>query len=419
MKFTADSVKYIVLTSITTLLFFCAHSQSLRQHLQQGDRYFQRKDYKNALEGYLNALALDENNARVCFKAGICCLREARYDEAITYLEKALRLEPDIDPQIDYQLATAYQENHAFAKAREHYEAFGRKYKNLSGVANQKIRECTLADSLMRLPSSAAVSALDEVNTSFAETLPILANDGKTLLFTSNRSSDDYEIKSGTNYNDVYIAQKAGDAWGAPEKIGPAVNVKPNNAAVSLSQDGKTLFLYYEEGEGDIYTTSLENGSWTAPIALNRFVNHPRYRDVSACVSPDNKKLYFSSNRPGGRGGYDLYVCDRTANGDWGRPSNLGPTINTPGDEVSPFLHADGISLYFSSNGHATIGDHDIYKSTLRGEKWTTPEHLGYPINTRGYEGDFILSEDGKTGYFSSRRELATGIDIYRATFTP
>lgn len=417
MKALANSSKRTLLTSITTLIFFCAYGQSLKDHLQKGDRYYQRRDYGNALKNYTEALAIDGDNAQLCFKAGMSCLHELRYSEAAAFLEKAYRLQPDVDPQIHYQLATAYQADHQFAKAREHYEAFKLKYRSLASVADKKIDACILADSLMRIPSNGEVYALDSINTTFKERLPILSGDGETLLFTSNRSADDYAIKSGTNFEDVYLSRKGGETWGAPDKISPNINVRLNDAAVSLSRDGRTMFLYYDEGNGDIYTSTLEDSVWSRPEALNRFVNHPRYRETGASLSADGTRLYFSSNRPGGKGGYDIYVCERTPGGDWGRPSNLGSVINTRADEESPFIHTDG-TLYFSSNGHPSIGGYDIYKSKPEGKQWTRPEHLGYPINTFGYEGDFVLSEDGTRAYFSSDRDKAGGMDIYEVRFS-
>ena len=396
-----------------------AHAQSLKDHLQKGDRYFQRKDYENALKNYLEALSLEKDHAQANFKAGISFLNEETYSQAVAYLEKAYQLQPDVDPNIDYHLAMAYQENHQFANARKHFEAFKIKYKNLAGVANQKIRECILADSLIRIGANATVRPLDEINSPFAEYSPLLSRDGKTLIFTSNRSDDDYQIKSATNFGDVYITENEGGQWRVPQKISSHINVKLNEAAMSLSPDGNTLFLYYEEGRGDIYTSTRENGSWSAPVRLNQFVNHPHYRESGACLSPDGKKLYFSSNRPGGKGGYDIYVCELGSKGDWGRPSNLGSAINTRGDEEFPFLHADGITMYFSSNGHPVIGNHDIFKSTFQNDEWTAPANVGYPINTRAYEGNFILAHDERTGYFSSRRVATPGnMDIYTASFS-
>lgn len=406
------------LVTALTLIGSYSDAQSLKDHLQKGDRFYERKDYENAIQNYLQALALDKDNAQVNFKAGVSFLNEETYNEAVVYLEKAYQLNPDVDPKLSYHLATAYQENHQYAKAREHFEAFKVKYKSLSGVVNQKIRECVLGDSLMRIPVSATVDAVPQVNSAFSEIFPLLTPDGKNLIFTSNRSDDQYQIKSATNFNDVYITGKSDGEWTAPKKISTRINVKPSEIALSVSPDGKTLFLYYEEGGGDIYTSSLENGEWSTPAPLNRFVNHPHYRESGACLSHDGKKLYFSSNRPGGRGGYDIYVCELGANGDWGRPSNLGSAINTRGDEEFPFLHGEGTTMYFSSNWGATLGSHDIFMSTLEDGKWTTPANLGFPINTRGYEGNFILSADSKTGFLASRRGKTADTDIYRINFS-
>ena len=400
------------------LIFSHAAAQSLKDHLQKGDRFFQRKDYENALKNYLEALSLEKDHAQANFKAGISYLNQETYSQAVVYLEKAHNLQPDVDPNIHYHLAMAYQEGHQFAKAQKHFEAFKGKYKNLAGVANQKITECILGDSLMKLPVNATVRPLADINTGFAEFFPLLTRDGQTLIFTSNRSADDYQVKSGTNFEDVYVSEIEGSQWRAPEKISPHINVKLNDAAVSLSPDGNTLFLYYEEGRGDIYTSTKENGAWSAPVPLNRFVNHPHYRESGACLSPDGKKLYFSSNRPGGKGGYDIYVCALGSNGDWGRPSNLGSPLNTRGDEEFPFLHSDGTVIYFSSNGHPSLGNHDIFRSSFQDGKWTSPENLGYPINTRGYEGNFVMMHNERTGYFSSRRGDAPGsMDLYTVTF--
>lgn len=414
-----DKKKQLFITGLMILICCSVQSQSLKEHLAKGDRSYQRKDYKNAIPDYLEALKFDAGDARTNLKLGIAYLHEENSGMAVQYLKKAHSLDPAVDPNIDYHLAMAYQKSQLYAQAMEHYTALKSKNKSLAAVANRKIRECALADSLMRIPSGATVELVaGEINTPFSETFPIASPDGKTLIFTSNRSADEYEIKSRNNYNDVYVSRKNGSAWGAPEKIGGEINVKLNESALSLSADQKTIFLYYEEGHGDIYTSTLEDGQWTRPTPLNRFINHPQYREGSACISADGKKLYFSSNRAGGRGGYDIYVSELGQNGQWGRPSNLGSTINTRGDEITPFLATDSVTIYFSSNGHATLGDTDIFRSTLKETGWTKPQHLGHPINTSGPDEYFVLSPDGRTGFYSRRNDNATdNIDIFAVQF--
>lgn len=412
--------KQLIIVWCLAFMGLYSYAQTLKDHMAKGDRLYQKKDYENALKSYLEALQFDANDAETNFKIGFSYLHGEKKTKAVAYLEKAYNTNPEVDPDIDYHLGMAYQNDHQYAKASKHYAAFKIKNKKLSEIADQKIIECSIGDSLLRHPANVEIHSFGPgINSRFAEFSPLVSGDGKTLIFTSNRSSDDYKIKSGTNFEDIYIAHKKGDQWSQPQQISPHINIKFNDAAASLSHDGKTLFLYYEEGEGDIYTSTFENGEWTKPVPLNRFINHPLFRETAACLSADEKKLYFSSNRPGGKGGLDIYVCELDKKGQWGRPSNLGSTINTNRNEDSPFLHADGVTLYFSSNGHPTMGSNDIFKSELKNGKWTKPENLGYPINSSKYDGFFTLSEDKKTGYYSALHEDGPGnTDIYTIRFS-
>lgn len=397
-----------------------AFSQDAKEAVARGDKFFSKKDYDNALKNYLQAYASDENNALINFKIGVCFLQGDKKSKSLLYLQKALDADPKVDQDIHFHLAMAYQSAHQFSKAISHYEEFKTAMRKFTDVVNEKIKECEVADSVMRHPADAEIINLSEViNTSFHEYSPLVSSDGSTLIFSSNRSTDAYAIKSGTNFEDIYISHKNGDAWSEPQKISPNINIKFNDAAASLSHDGKTLFLYYEEGMGDIYTsTKNDDGTWTEPVALNRNVNHPMYWETSASMSADGKKLFFSSNRPGGRGELDLWMSEMGNDGQWGKAVNLGPVINTKFNEDSPFLHSDGATLYFSSDGHPGIGSNDIFRSELVDGKWTKPVNLGFPINTIEYDGFFTLSDDKKTGFYSGVRDEGKGnADLYMIRF--
>lgn len=407
--------------ALSLFLFFICYftqAQSLKDHLQKGDRYFLRKDYENALKSYQDALAADANDPYINYKAGISSLNQENFSQAVEYLVKAYALKPDVDDDISYHLGVAFQKDHQYAKARQQFETLRGKNKRLAPLANRKIQECITGDTLMRIKVNADVEPVaGDVNTDFSELAPLLTDDGNTLVFTSTRSSDDFQVKSGTNSGDVYVAVKRGNEWTGTRRIGEQINVKMHESATSVSADGKTLFIYYEDGRGDIYTSTSESGSWSRPVPLNKFINHPAYRESSACVSGDGQKLFFSSNRPGGKGGFDIYVSVMGADGQWGRPSNLGSAINTRGDEESPFIDSASETLYFSSDGQPTLGDKDIFKSQFSAGKWLPPENLGYPINTSGFESDFVLSGDKRFAYFTSRRGGAGHTDIYQIRF--
>lgn len=407
---------------VTILLFLISYTvlaQDLKSLLEKGDKLIAKKDYEGALKFFESAQNLAPDNAEANFKVGVCYLHSEKKSRAVPHLEKAFRTHPEVDADIDYHLGMAYQYDHQYGKAAHHYNQFKNKNRKLAHIVDNKIAECIVGDSLSKHPAYVVLENLGgDVNSIHHDYSPLVSTDGSTLIFTSNRSTDEYKLKSGTNYEDIYISKKQGDSWGIPQKISPNINVKYNDAAASLSHDGKTLFLYYEEGAGDIYVSNLEGDEWTKPVPLNRNINTPLFWETSACISADGKKLYFTSNRPGGRGELDIYVSELDSKGNWGRAVNLGPTINTPGNEDSPFIHADGVTLYFSSDGHPTMGSNDIFWSQLKDGKWTKPVNMGFPINSIEYDGFFTMSEDKKTGYFSARRQDGLGnADLYKIRF--
>jgi outer membrane protein OmpA-like peptidoglycan-associated protein/tetratricopeptide (TPR) repeat protein len=403
---------------ILLFLSVSTYAQNLKAIVEKGDKQFSRKDYDNALLTYLEALRQAPDDAGVNFRVGLSYLHTEKKAKSLDYLQKAHQLKPDVDTDIDYHLGLAYQSTHQFNKAITHLESFKKNNKRLAEIAEAKIAECLIGDSLANHPAYVEIENLGPIiNTSFHDYSPLSKDNGNTLIFTSNRAEDGV-MKSGLVFEDIYVSHKSDNGWSKPEKISENINNKYNDAAASLSADGKTLFLYYEEGAGDIYTSKLEGGVWTKPEPLNRNINSPIYWETSASISADGTKLYFTSNRPGGQGELDIFVSELDKNGAWGKAVNLGPTVNTPFNEDSPFIHHDGKTLYFSSDGHPSMGSNDIFKATLVDGKWTKPENLGFPINSIEYDGFFTLSEDKKIGFYSALREDGYGdADVYRVKF--
>ena len=407
---------------LAVCLIFCSFivsGQDQKTLIATGDKHYTKKEYKKALEVYLAAQEINPDDAYLNFKIGLTYLYSETKSKAATYIDKAYRLNPAVNPDIDYHLGIAFQNTNSFKQAIEHFERFKKKNQKLASIANEKIAECQVADSLSQNELNVIIENLGAgVNTPYNDYSPIISSDGNTLIFTSNRTDNPAKAKANANFEDIYVSYKNGNAWSEPKLISPNVNIKYNDAAASLSPDGKTLFLYYEEGEGDIYTSIRNGDNWSEPKPLNKNINTAMFWETCASITADGKKLFFASNRPGGIGELDIYVSQLDAKGDWGKAVNLGPIINTPNNEDSPFIHHDGVTLYFSSDGHPRLGNSDIFVSEFVNNKWKKPENMGYPLNSWEYDGFFTLSPDKKKGYFSTAKEGGLGdADIYSISF--
>jgi outer membrane protein OmpA-like peptidoglycan-associated protein len=406
---------------VVTVFFVVSisYGQSSKDLLAQADKLYSKKDYKKALDIYQGLLDTNPDDANFNLKVGLCYLYSETKSKAAQYISKAYRFNPGINEDIDYHLGIAFQNTNEFMKAIEHFEAFKKKKKNLAEIADKKIAECRIADSLSHYELNVVIENMGGVvNSPLHDYAPLISGDGNTLIYTSNRSDDERAIREGTNYEDIYVCRKEGSTWSAPKKISSHINQKYNDAAASLSPDGKTLFLYYEEGAGDIYVSTFDGSDWSSPKPLNKNINTSMFWETSASMSADGTKLYFASNRPDGVGELDLYVSTKDGKGDWGKAVNMGPVVNTPENEDAPFIHPDGVTLYFSSDGHPSLGNADIFVSEFKGGKWAKPENLGWPVNTWEYDGFFTVSADKKKGFFSTTKEGGVGeSDIYAISF--
>jgi outer membrane protein OmpA-like peptidoglycan-associated protein/Tol biopolymer transport system component len=250
----------------------------------------------------------------------------------------------------------------------------------------------------------------DSVNSNVSEYYPSLTLDGKTLVIT----------RRVRNFNeDFYASDRVGDHWSLAKPLEGDINTDQNEGAQTISQDGKWLIFTgcnFPDGNGecDLYISLKTRRGWSEPQNLGRTIN-TEFWESAPSLSPDKRDLYFASRRPGGFGGIDIYVSHRLPNGKWDIPENMGPGINTAGDESTPFIHADNQTLYFTSNGLPGYGGDDLYlvRKDAQGE-WGLPQNLGYPINTIENEGSLIVAADGHTAYYASdRADTRGGLDIY------
>jgi outer membrane protein OmpA-like peptidoglycan-associated protein/tetratricopeptide (TPR) repeat protein len=250
----------------------------------------------------------------------------------------------------------------------------------------------------------------DSINSSVSEYFPTISLDGNHLMFTRR--------VNGMN-EDFYESDRLANGWTKAKPLGGNINSSFNEGALNISQDGQWLIFTgcnFPNGFGscDLFISYQTSDGWSAPENLGANFN-TEFFESAPSLSPDKRDLYFTSDRPGGYGGNDIYVSHRNENGHWSPPENMGPTINTSGDESWPFIHADNSTLYFTSSGLPGYGGTDLFlvRKNANGE-WGIPENLGYPINTIDNEGSLVVAADGKTAYYASDRTDTKGqLDLY------
>jgi len=395
--------------------------------ISDGDYYFSEEVYSKALKSYLKANDYNPNNASLNYKIGKCYLHYSIYkSKSILYLDKAMELNPNFDDDILYQYGRAYHLNMKFDKAIAKYKEYK---KSLSPVditlkrddIDKKIEECNVGKELVSNPVRVRIENLSvPLNSKYPDYSPIINADESVMLFTSRRKNTTGGLEDPFNpgfYEDIYISYNIAGKWSAPYNPGKPLNTKYHDAIVGLSPDGQKLFTYRGKNGGGIYVCKLDGLKWSKPSKLDKPINTKNH-EPSASFSYDGRTIYFVSNRIGGYGDLDIYVCKMDDKGEWGKATNLGANINTAYEDNSAFMHFDGKTLYFSSKGHKSMGGYDIFKSTLNNGQWSEPENLGYPINSPEDDVFFSVSASGKHGYFSTVRLDGIGEhDIYQVDF--
>jgi outer membrane protein OmpA-like peptidoglycan-associated protein len=380
-----------------------------------------------ALLHYLRAQKFNPNNALLNAKIGECYLHSSTKQAALAYLQKSQQLDATAEPRLHYLLARALHLDGQWAAALKEYEqarpvAAGTTSDDLAVTTDdlaQRVRECHRGQQLQAKPIRVLIeNAGPTLNSPMSDYAPLISADESVLLLTSRRTGStggQLDSEGDGMLEDIYQSDWTGTAWSPARNLGAPVNTTRHDATVGLSADGQHLLIYVEENEGDIYESNLAGSTWSKPKSLGSRVN-TKYHESSACYSPDGKYLYFVSDRPGGRGGRDIYRMELDARTP---PQNLGSVINTPYDEEGVFMHPDGKTLYFSSKGQSSIGGYDIFKSTITATgQWSEPENLGWPINTPDDDVYFVMGASGQHAYYST--DLPGGLggqDIYRITF--
>ncbi len=416
------------------LLFFMSpavliaqETYELEEQFLDADSWYYYEDYREALPLFMKVLDAEPDNYNVNYKIGICYLNiPGQKEKSIPYLEKATegttsRYRENVfsekEAPIDayFYLGNAYLINNDFRKAKNAYQTFRNKIEENKGILNlnkeeynkeylaKQIKSCEIAERERNNPQSFVASNLgNPINTRFSELTPVISGDGESLVFTAQLQFYDAIF---------YVKKNENGEWGFPINLMGQLAVDDNTHPTSLSYDGTEMYLYRDDNfDGNIYVSNLkEDGMWSKVRKLGENIN-TKYWESHAAISPAGKKLYFTSNREGGYGDLDIYVSEKTAGGIWGPAKNLGDVINTQWNENTPFLVNDGKTLYFSSEGHKSMGGYDIFVSNKNiKNNWTQPYNVGYPVNSTDDDLFFTPTRDGKSGYYAQFTDRGYG----------
>lgn len=348
-------------------------------------------------------------------------------EKAISSAEKAVSINNNFFPKTYFNLGVLNFSIGNYQKALEYFEKY-LTYHETSGsmveLARNNIERCRFAIHAVANPVPFNPANIgDSINTTLDEYWPSLSVDERTIVYTVRLPKEPEVGIKGTKWQeDFYTSTRNEDGtWSKGIPVGSPLSTVFNEGAQSLSSDGKTMYYTICQGDCDLYFSTINSdGSWGHPLKLHPAINSEKSSEKQPSISPDGQMLYFVSNRPGGLGGFDIWVSVKNPNGVWGNAVNLGQPVNSPGNEQSPFIHFDNKTLYFSSNDHIGMGGQDIFVSHLTDSgKWSEPLNLGYPINTCKNEEGLVVNAIGKTAYYSSNYIPDKGMDIYTFELYP
>jgi outer membrane protein OmpA-like peptidoglycan-associated protein len=401
--------------SISTLVF--AQQNKIDDLIYRGENLFKIQNYEGAIKSLSEAVELGANEPYINYMLGVSYLEMPNASDQLKASAIFNNLEKqggfsDLPEDAPYYMAQAFHKSLMLEKASKYYNQYlkslGDNDRKIRSEVELELAKVENAKRLMGQKKDINIQRMaPPINSEFTEYNPVVSADQSVMAFTSLRPN----ARTGRSAEEVYITFKTSGDWGEPSKI--EIRTDENVGTAGISPDGQQMLVFIGSGnKGNLYIMRKEGNGWSQPSAIDGL--NSRDLESTGSITPDGKKIYFASNRPGGYGGMDIWVAENIGNGKWGNITNLGPEVNTKYDEDAPFIHPDMKTLYFTSNGANSMGGRDIFKTNTLGGKWTSPENMGYPINTPLNDNYFTLSADGSKGYFSSDREGGYGgQDIY------
>jgi len=429
-------MKYLM-TIIGVLLFTVAQGQmdySTRNRkaiaaLETAKQHYRLMDFNPAIEQLTRATDLDQYFIEAWLFLGQVYQDAGNLEASVGAYRVAIQIDPLFFPNAFFFLAENEFSLGMYTDARKHYTEFlavGVTRENLRLVALHKLKSCAFAIHALANPVPFKPENLGTgINSEYDEYWPSLSADETTMVFTVSLPIDRSNTAIiGNRQEDLYVSIFSKGEWQTATDAGSPLNSFDNEGAQSISGDGKFMVFtacHRDDGYGlcDIYYSFKTGERWTIPQNMGPVINTPN-SEKQPSISSDGRVLYFTSNRPGGLGEYDIWMSRLKDDGTWTPPRNLGDSINTPGFDQSVFIHPDNTTLYFSSTGWPGMGRFDLYRSTRTSDStWSEPMNLGYPINTHFQEEGLIVNARGNMAYYSSNRLSEKGRDIFAFELYP
>ncbi|MBJ59376.1 MAG: hypothetical protein CMP64_02165 [Flavobacteriales bacterium] len=410
--------KFIILLLFIPYIIFSQNTSKAKKAYTKAVDFFQDSNDKKAKELVQSAIRHDANYLPSYLLLGQLEEEVGNIESAIHNYLKGISDNNPYNAWGYWKVGMLYMQIPNYVEAQRafnHFLTFKNQKSNKIESARKELKNCKFSIDAIANPKPFDFKNMgDAINSQWEEYLPSVSADGKLFVIT-RRGPHQNNVISEDFYQSEYLNGK----WTKAQNMGPSVNTMGNEGAQCLAPNGKLLFFTAcdrEDGLGrcDIYISIKRNGQWSDARNIGPTIN-TKYWESQPTISPDGRELYFVSNRPGGYGDMDIWKSILSEQGTFSEPVNLGSTINTPYDEMSPFIHTDNQSLYFASNGHPGLGDFDLFLSRREypAASWKNPINLGYPINTLGVENSLIVASDGKTAYFVSDKSGFGQEDIF------
>lgn len=403
---------FCILFSISSIaqVKYASENKKALKYYEEARLLMKRVQYYEALIPLNKAVEKDPNFIEAWTAIGTANLKIGENSKGIEAFEKSLQINPDYNWSLNsyFVLGEVHFKNAHYQESLDYLNDFlKRETKDISRTdkAKKYIQHANFSLEAINNPYEYNQRPLnDHANYLKLQYFPVLTVDEKTLIFTGRKGLKPYDDEN------IYISNKGDDGhWSIPGSVSNNINTPLNEGACTISADGRTLIFTActgRKGYGscDLYISYKIGDNWITPENMGPVINSSSW-DVQPSLSADGRGLFFVSTRKGGIGGKDIWYAEKDKKGKWQSPVNMGDVVNSNEDEISPFIHVNGESLFFSSKGHLGMGGYDIFKTEKMNDSvWTVPINLGYPLNDHDDQVSLYISSSGETGYYTMEK---------------